>query len=108
MKRSLRFERQDGAALEVVLLNNERQDSVIEREYDKVLGEAVSRLSPQQRQVYRLIREQGYKRDEAAVLMNISAETVKSYLAEAMRHIRRYCLTYLKIVFWILYLRRFL
>lgn len=58
-----------------------------------ILQEAVQRLSPRQRETYILIKEQGYKREEAALRMNVSAETVKTHLEQAMRNIRAYCIS---------------
>ena len=64
-----------------------------DKEYRLILQQAISRLSPQQKKVYTLIKEQGLKRDEAATELNLSPETVKRHLAEAMQLIRTYCLT---------------
>lgn len=65
---------------------------LLEKEYQQLLHEAVLRLSPQQKRVYQLIKEQGMKREEAARALNLSPETVKRHLAEAMQLIRGYCL----------------
>lgn len=62
-----------------------------EKEYRQILHDAVSRLSPQQQKVYQLIKEHGMKREEAAKVLNLSPETVKRHLAEAMHFIRTYC-----------------
>lgn len=57
-----------------------------------ILNDAVQQLSPRQRQVYELIKEQGFQREEAAQMMNISSETVKTHLEQALRNIRAYCI----------------
>lgn len=64
-----------------------------EKEYRNVLYQAVSTLSPQQKKVYTLIKEYGLKREEAASALNLSPETVKRHLSEAMHSIRTYCLS---------------
>lgn len=64
---------------------------LVEKEYWQVLHEAVAQLSPQQKKVYHLIKENGLKREEAAAALNLSPETVKRHLAEAMHAIRAYC-----------------
>lgn len=61
-----------------------------EKEFRTILYEALQRLSPQQQEVYYLIREQGLSRDAAATQMGISPETVKVHLARAMRSVRAY------------------
>lgn len=66
-----------------------------EKEYRKVLQQAVDRLPPQQKIVYRLIKEHGLKREEAAVELNLSPETVKRHLSDAMQFIRVYCVSHL-------------
>jgi len=43
-----------------------------------------------------LIKEKHMKRNEAASLLNVSPETVKWNLDQAMRNIRAYCLANMK------------
>lgn len=66
-----------------------------EKEYRSVLQQAVNQLPPQQKKVYHLIKEHGLKREEAATELNLSPETVKRHLSEAMQFIRVYCLSHL-------------
>ncbi|MBO9633851.1 MAG: sigma-70 family RNA polymerase sigma factor [Chitinophagaceae bacterium] len=66
---------------------------LLDKEYQELLREAIARLSPQQKKVYLLIKEQGLKREEAAQELNLSPETVKRHLAEAMQAIRVHCLS---------------
>lgn len=66
---------------------------LLDKEYQELLREAIARLSPQQKKVYLLIKEQGLKREEAARELNLSPETVKRHLAEAMQAIRVHCLS---------------
>lgn len=49
---------------------------------------AVRALPPRQQRVFELSKLDGLKQEEIAVLMNISRETVKKHLAEAMRNLR--------------------
>ncbi|QEC45103.1 RNA polymerase sigma factor [Pseudobacter ginsenosidimutans] len=67
------------------------QEEMQENALTDLLQQAVQHLSPRQREAYRLIKEQGYKREEAAMQMNVSPETVKTHLEQAMRNIRTYC-----------------
>lgn len=68
------------------------------KDYQQLLQQAVVNLSPQQQQVYRLIKEQGLKREEVAAQLGLSPETVKVHLAKAMRAIRAYCLSRMDIL----------
>lgn len=63
-----------------------------EKELETLLRTAVERLPPQQRKVYRYIREQGLKREEVANLLQLQPETVKFHLSQAMKNIRSFCL----------------
>ncbi len=81
-----------------VLTENSSEQYVMEKEYSTLLRKAVDRLPHQQKQVYTLIKEQGLKREEAAVFLNLHPETVKSHLAQAMKNVRNFCLLHLHIV----------
>jgi RNA polymerase sigma-70 factor (ECF subfamily) len=83
-------------------------DRLQEKEYRQILRQAVTKLSPQQKKVYTLIKEQGLKRDEAANALNIAPETVKRHLSEAMHFIRVYCLARLGISTAIILLKELL
>lgn len=83
-------------------------DRLQEKEYRQILQQAVASLSPQQKKVYTLIKEQGLKRDEAASALNIAPETVKRHLSEAMHFIRVYCLARLGIFTAVILLKELL
>ena len=72
-------------------------DSVLNKEYETVLNQAIRQLPSRQQQVYQLVKEKGMKREEAAEVLNISSETVKYHLAQAVRGIREYCVTHFSI-----------
>ncbi len=57
------------------------------------MEEAVNALPEKQKQTYNLIRKQGKRRDEAALELNVSPETVKWNLDQATRRIRAYYIT---------------
>ncbi|TWF37340.1 RNA polymerase sigma-70 factor (ECF subfamily) [Chitinophaga polysaccharea] len=89
-------EQAGGALLEA--LGQDVGDWLAEKEYAIVIHQAVDRLSIRQKQVYHLMKGEGYKRRETAEILRMSPETVKSHLAEAMRAIRQYCQAYLKFL----------
>lgn len=59
-------------------------------EYDHIVREAVSLLSPQRRQVYQLSRLQGLNHEEIALHLQLSRNTVKNHLVAALQFIRSY------------------
>ena len=60
------------------------------QKYTLLLQKAVESLPQKQKEVFRLIRQEGLKRTDAAEVLNISPETVKSNLSEAMIKIRAF------------------
>jgi len=70
---------------------NLTESEFLSAEYEQVLKQAIDKLSPQQREVYLLSREQHLKREEIATLLNVSPETVKTHLSRALHHIKSYC-----------------
>ncbi len=79
-------------------LINDDHDSFTEKIYNEaefkelvvLVEEAMSKLSPQQQRVFELSRLQGLKHREIATEMNLSQETVKKYIMEALRQVRDY------------------
>jgi RNA polymerase sigma factor, sigma-70 family len=74
------------------------EDLLVNKEFETILKQAVDKLPAKQRQSYRLIKEDGLKRNEAAAQMNVSPETVKANLDAAMKKIRAYILS--RILQW--------
>jgi RNA polymerase sigma-70 factor (family 1) len=66
------------------------------KEFQQILENAIERLPPKQKITYQLIKEQNLKRDQAATQLNVSPETVKWNLDQAMRSIRAYCVSQMK------------
>lgn len=73
------------------------EDRLLNKEYDALLHEAIEKLPPRQQQTWRLIREEGKKRDAVAAELGISPETVKFHLEEASKKVRAYCLSRLPL-----------
>jgi RNA polymerase sigma factor (sigma-70 family) len=53
-----------------------------------ILNDALSDLAPQQKLTYQLCHQEGMKYEEAALKMNISTETVRAHMKQALRKIR--------------------
>ncbi|MBO9730752.1 MAG: sigma-70 family RNA polymerase sigma factor [Chitinophaga sp.] len=60
-------------------------------EQRRLLQHALSCLSPQQRQVYQLMKIEGFSREQSAQVMQIRPETVKAHLAKAVKFVQAYC-----------------
>ena len=72
---------------------------LIDKDYQVILLEAIDKLTPQQKQVFRLCRTEGLKREEIAERLGISPETVKIHLAHALKNVRAYCMARLGFPF---------
>jgi len=70
--------------------NNNVEEYSLFSEYDRIIQEALARLSPQRRLVYQLSRRQGLNYEEIAGHLKLSRNTVKNHLVEALRFIRTY------------------
>lgn len=79
-----------------------------DKDFQRMLQEAIDRLPPKQQETYRLVKEQYLKREEAAALLHVSPETVKWNLDQAMKNIRAYCLANMKDTPLVLLLHFFL
>lgn len=63
-----------------------------EQEYNRILELAVAQLPPRQAAVYRMIKEEGLSRLQAAQQLQLSPETVKTHMELAIKKIRAFCL----------------
>lgn len=64
------------------------EDTVVLRDYQQFLDQAISDLPPQQRLVYRLCHLEGLRYEEVARKLNISSLTVKTHMHQALRTIK--------------------
>jgi RNA polymerase sigma-70 factor (family 1) len=65
-------------------------DRLLYKESEKLIKDAVDLLSPQQRTIYLLSREEGLKHEEIATRLGISANTVKVHMGKALHNLRKY------------------
>ncbi|HEY9256602.1 RNA polymerase sigma-70 factor [Chitinophaga sp.] len=78
--------------LSATMISNIKEAAIIQKEYEQILRNAIAQLSPQQELIYKLSKEEGLKRNEIADRLQLSPETIKVHLANAMRSIRAFCL----------------
>ena len=69
---------------------NNVEERALVNEYDRLLRDALTLLSPQRRLVYQLSRDQGLNHEEIAHHLHLSRHTVKNHMVEALRFIRHY------------------
>jgi RNA polymerase sigma-70 factor (ECF subfamily) len=91
-----------GEKEEMLLFHQDIEEWLYGREFELILQKAIERLPARQKQAFNLIKLEGCTREEAAEQLQISSETVKSNLEEAIRKIRAYCLCYQKILIWLI------
>ena len=66
------------------------EQNLAAKEMSVFIHQAVEKLSPQCRQVYKMSREDGMTIPEIAEALNISPNTVKNQLIKALKQIREY------------------
>lgn len=75
-------------------MNQEADDSLmnvlLERDYQRIIQEAVNSLSPQRRLVFTMSRYRGLTHDEIARELNLSINTVSNHTKEALKSIRTF------------------
>ena len=69
---------------------NATEEIIAGNETRNVISQAINELSPQQRTVYQLSKQEGLSYEDIADRMNISRNTVRNHLAEAMKTIRAF------------------
>jgi RNA polymerase sigma-70 factor (family 1) len=70
--------------------NNNVEERAIVTDYDQLLRDALSLLSPQRRLVFQLSRDGGLNHEQIAEQLHLSRNTVKNHMVEALRFIRSY------------------
>ncbi|MHA4809907.1 RNA polymerase sigma factor [Flavitalea flava] len=70
--------------------NNNVEERTVALEYDTLVRNALTLLSPQRRLVFQLSRNEGLNHEEIAQHLQLSRNTVKNHLVEALRFIRQY------------------
>ncbi|MEI9959539.1 MAG: RNA polymerase sigma-70 factor [Ferruginibacter sp.] len=64
-------------------------DKLVRKEVRELIYEAVGKLTPQQKAVFKMSREEGLKQEDIAQRLNISIFTVKKHLTDALNYLRK-------------------
>jgi RNA polymerase sigma-70 factor (family 1) len=64
------------------------ESEVLDKEYSRLLKQAIEQLPPQQKKVYLLSRQEGLKQEKIADSLGISVNTVKNHMKSALRNIK--------------------
>ena len=71
---------------------------LLEEENDRILEETLGMLTPQQRKVYALSREEGLSHQAIAEKLNISTNTVNNHIKDSLKVMRRRLQPYIGII----------
>jgi RNA polymerase sigma-70 factor (family 1) len=101
----------DRQLLQQVWLNVSHVDNPTEailqaQESQRLIDEAISRLSLQRQTIFKLSREQGFTHEEIAARLDLSKSRIKNILVEILKHIKDHLAHYAILVFalcWITY-----
>ena len=84
-------------------LVNTTEEMILAHESNELISEALAKLPPQQQLVFKLSRQDGLSREDVARQLQISPNTVRNHLAQAIKFIRVFLrnseATFL-IIFW--------
>lgn len=69
---------------------NTTDEMVLANEYKEWVSQAITRLPPQQKLVFRLSKEEGMNREDIARQLKISPHTVKNHLSDAIKFIHSF------------------
>ena len=68
--------------------SSDPNDKLVRKEVLQIIHNAVGKLTPQQKEVFKMSREEGLKQEDIAKRLNISIFTVKRHLTDALNHLR--------------------
>ena len=70
--------------------SNETEDSILDNDYAALLNEWIEKLSPKQKEVFKLSRMEGLTYQEIAELLHISVPTVQTHAYLALKKIKEF------------------
>ena len=77
----------------------ESGDRLLEKDYLAIMHNAISRLSPRQRQIFCMSRDENMSHKEIAEQLGLSVYTVSEYMSDSLKSIKRYVSRHSDIIF---------
>jgi RNA polymerase sigma-70 factor (ECF subfamily) len=81
----------------------EEEDFLQEQQYAALLQQAIAQLPTQQQQVFRMMRLDGFTREQTAITLKIDSNTVKTHMSRALKNIRAWCLAHKEFYLFLLF-----
>lgn len=75
-------------------------------QYELLLKQAISGLSPRQKDIYKLVKEEGLTYEEAGERLKLSPLTIKTHMSRALQSIREFLQNHGEIYFILLLLKK--
>ncbi|TCC98460.1 RNA polymerase sigma factor [Pedobacter hiemivivus] len=69
---------------------NDTEEEILLNDARQLLNKGILLLPPKQKLVYELCHQEGLKYDQAAKILNVSPETIKTHMKLALRFLRHY------------------
>lgn len=76
--------------IELIPGENDPENSLLDKEYEQLIQEAINSLPPKCREVFRLVLSDKLKNKEIAQLLSISESTVNEHIALAYKRVAMY------------------
>ncbi len=81
---------QDAILQRMQKIRSGQEEWLLNKELEKIYQEAITQLSPQQQRIFRMIREEEMTYQQIADELDISRNTVRNHMSEAIRSVRNY------------------
>ncbi|WP_236975871.1 RNA polymerase sigma factor [Membranihabitans maritimus] len=65
-------------------------DQILKKEYDNTLEKAINQLTPQQKIIFEMSREEGLSHRKIAQKLELSPNTVKNHMVAALKTLKKY------------------
>lgn len=79
---------------EAINYNDETSRNILYNELNEIIEKAVNRLTPRQREIFRMSREEHMSHREIAQKLNLSNYTVQEHITQALKSIRNFLAKY--------------
>lgn len=84
---------------------NDTEEGIMLNDIRQLLDKGISLLPPKQKLVYELCHQDGLKYEQAAKVLDVSPETIKTHMKLALRFLRNYLIKYTDLAILFVLLR---